>query len=949
MRILWGVFLFVSVFCHAQDYEFGHLTTLEGLSHNEVRKIIKDTDGFLWLGTQNGLNRYDGYRFKIFKNVPNDQSTIVNNCIYDMAVSKNKLWLATLSGISILNTKTLQVITPESLSQAVGDKQVFNVFFDGNKTVWLSTKDDNFTIDINTYKLEKVLKGYKVACLGRGINNKLWIGTDKGLLYYNNINKTILHNYNFGPFNAYSLDHIYTNEFGEVWATQANSLYRFQSVRNRFVKVHESNVLNTIDEDASGQLFIGSYGGGLIRYNRSSGLFSANRANALELNSLSSDDVYDVFIDEENILWVGTQEGLDYYDFTRHKFKSLIHVPNEPNSLSSSFVQSISQGIQGDILVGMRSGIDQITFNNAYQGFTVSRFKQEKITTNFDGLLISCLYWDSKQRLWIGTEGQGCFLYDKTTQSATQFKNTSIGKPSTHFNSVNAIIEDHLGNIWLGTNTGVCKLKKQNNSYTFEHIRQIPDTFNLSAVYALLEDHKNRIWLATNGGGVFLINNTESSSGLLQFKQDPEKQHSLSSDRVFVAFQDSKNRIWFGTTGGGLNLLEENNTKKQSFKFKRYTEAEGLADNEVNAILEDNSGVLWISTNKGLSKLNPETAIFYNYSQYDGVLKGKFRKNSCWKDANGTLFFGGVSGINYFNPDSLKISKTLPKPAFTAIEIDEKEVTSQQELDGHIIFTNSLESGTQITLPYGYNRFDLFFTALSYTSPIRNQYTYKLEGVDQEWKEVSGKNPKAAYSNLPAGTFRFYLKAANSDGAWSSEPIYLDVIVKHSFWEGKKVKIIVALLIGMLLVFAFLLVQKKRRNKLFDKAYAKKQKNSKPISEEANQENLLKAKQLQQLMEVEQLYLNTELSLNDLADKLEVSPNYISMLLNDYVGKSFYDYVNAFRVDEVKKRLLDPAYSNQTLSAIGGDCGFNTKSTFNRIFKNFTGKTPSQFQKEQLK
>ncbi|WP_345007686.1 helix-turn-helix domain-containing protein, partial [Snuella lapsa] len=258
-----------------------------------------------------------------------------------------------------------------------------------------------------------------------------------------------------------------------------------------------------------------------------------------------------------------------------------------------------------------------------------------------------------------------------------------------------------------------------------------------------------------------------------------------------------------------------------------------------------------------------------------------------------------------------------------------------------IVLGSPLQSGSEITLPFGKNRFEIEFSALSYSSAYRNEYLYKLDGIDANWSRISGKNPLAIYSLLPSGRYRFKVKAANNDGVWNNAPIYLDVYVKSDVLNSKMLKVVIVSLI-ILIPFLITGVLIGRQNR---KALRKPQK-TEVVIPEIDSENKEKLVALEVLMKSEKLYLDPDLRLSNLANKIDVSSNHLSMLLNDYVGLNFYDYVNYYRVEEVKKRLMDLRYQHQTISSIGGDCGFNSKSAFYRIFKNVTGKTPSQYQKE---
>lgn len=931
-------------FCFSQDYKFHHISTIDGLSHNEVRKIVKDTEGFFWFGTQNGLNRFDGYRLKVFKNDPNDSTTIKADKIYALATSEDKLWVGTSNGISVLDTRSLVVVPSPKISALLHDKTVLELFHDSNGRIWVATEKQNFIIDTATLDIQSYLDSYRIVSIAKGFSDYYWIGTDKGLLKYDIKKASIVKNYDINGFNLYDQNQVYTNSYGEVWVTAGDNLYRYQSKRDRFVLEYRSKALNSIAENKEGTLFFGSYGGGLLKYDRATGLFSTLNADYGRNFTISSNDVYDVYVDDEDILWVGTQEGLDYYDYTRHRFRSLVHNPRNESSLRSSFVQSL-WGISKDTLwVGTREGIDEVVFKEGYSDPKVTPIEVvgEKLNELKDKY-ISFIYKDSKNRVWIGTQFKGLFMYQKSEKSLRHFEHRDDDSTSLIYNGALSAFEDNQGRLWFGSDGGLSLLHETfAGEFIFENFSQSNfkgQQFSLEHIYSIWQDSKQRIWLAMNGGGVGLLKENEGQKEFQVFKHDPADPRSLSNDEVFVIFEDSKERLWFGTSQGGLNLLVESEMKgkAQNFCFDSYTEAEGLSDNEVNAILEDASGDLWVATNTGLTKFDVANKVFINYNTYDGILKGKFRKNARWRNEDGTMFFGGAAGINFFNPDSSNMNMIIPSPRFTRLSIDGKEIALGQELYGRVVISSPLESGSQINLPVNSNNFQIRFAALSFASAYRNEYFYKLDGFDTEWQSVSGQNPSVSYSLLPPGKYRLNVKASNNDGVLNEDPIFLDIEVRSNTLNN------IVLIIGMILIggiiIAFLL---RKTSYIKDRQMKKKPKS---LLLQPNDGDMAIIKDLESLMETEKLHLDPELGLNTLAQKLEVAPNYLSMLLNDYIGKNFHDYVNFYRIEDVKKRLLDPSYNNKTISSIGGDCGFNSKSAFNRIFKNSTGVTPSEYRK----
>ena len=949
------IFFLTLNFGWSQEYKFQHITTVDGLSHNEVRKIVKDNQGFLWFGTQNGLNRFDGYRFKVFKNVPNDSSGIIGDKIYSLAVSKDKLWVGTITGLSIINTVTLDVISTPSIHESIGTKGILQLFYDGSNKVWVSTEDENFIIDTESLEVESALKGYKIASVAKSLDNNYWVGTDKGLLRLESNSNTIIKNYEIGSFDVYSLDEIFANSYGEVWLTISDNIYRYQSERDRFIEVYSSKSLNAISEDDNGNIFFGSYSNGLLKYSRKTGKYERLLANPENHLSISSNDVYDIYVDDENIIWVGTQEGLDYYDFSRHRFNSLVHLPENNNSLRSSFVQTMFQDTDGTFWVGTREGIDHVNFKIGYSNPKITHIDMG--SKGFDSLnsdYVTSIYRDSKGRMWIATMSDGLYLIHEKQNIFKHFLHDSALQSSIASSSVRAIMEDHLGRLWFGTGGGLSLLNQQNdNEYTFENLgypKLNTNNMPLNDVYSVFEDSKHRIWIGTNNGGLCLLQERGGNKSFLRFNHVPTDPESISNDEVFVIYEDIKRRVWFGTSAAGLNLLKEDGPSdiNNGYYFQRYTESDGLSDNEINAILEDDQGDLWIATNTGFSEFNATAETFTNYSTYDGVLKGKFRKNARWKTEDGTLFFGGASGINYFNPKNFKLNDIIPDPVFLELLIDGKAIEVGQSLDNSIILSEPLSSGSVVRLPGNDNGFQIEFASLSFASPLRNQFSYKLVGMDDDWRYTTGKDPSARYSRLKPGNYRFYLKASNNDGVWNDNPIFLDIKVLPYISDRGIVKIGIGIMLLLILAMGVLGFRLYKGRTQTNDSHAKNKKPTKAIDPDMDSDNLKKVRELNVLMETEKIYMDSELSLTHLAEKIDVSTNHLSMLLNEYIGKNFYDYINNFRVEEVKSRLRDPSYQKQTLSSIGGDCGFNSKSAFNRIFKNLTGKTPSEFQNSSL-
>lgn len=953
MVTLLGVLIPINIL--SQTYEFQHITTIDGLSHNEVRKIVKDSYGYLWLGTQSGLSRYDGIDFEVYKASNSDLSHHIHgDKIYSLAASSKKIWVGTTTGLSIINSNTGAVLDnelPDEKFSQLKTSFINCIISDTNDDVWLSSGAGNFMINTSSYALTEILKGYSIFSFKEIANGNMWIGTNKGVILYNTGLQQIIETYS-GPGHV---ENFYIDKFGILWTASGSGIYRFIPEKNRFLNMFSAHGVNAIAEAKNGDMLFSSYGDGLVVYSRNDEKFYGLSSDPKNQKSLSSNDLYDILLDREGLVWVGTQEGLDVYDWTRSRFSELIHDPDNLNSLSNNFIQGIYKDKENSFWFGTRDkGVDRVLFNKGSYKEPIFEhiFPDVSDKDKLWGNTISSIYEDQKNRFWIASLGRGVNLYNKKEKTFQHFTKDIDNPNSIASNQVMSILEDHKGRIWFGTLGGLSLMQEGIDSEisfrNFYSQKYDNGSLNLNAIFKVFQDSKKRIWIAMNRGGIGLMH--EEKDGRIWFERfmhSNKNEKSISSDEVFIIFEDSKKRVWFGTSSGGLNLLIEetqNETNEIKYSFKRYTENEGLSDNEVNSILEDGSSKLWVATNKGFSHFDPETEEFVNYTTYDGVLKGKFRKNSAYKNSDGTMFFGGTAGVNYFNPDKFVKNKVKPKPRFTSLFLDGKKIESEQKIDNKIVFNEELSSGTTISLSEKYNRFEIHFTALSFASPLRNKYKYKLEDVDIDWIETTNDNLKASYFDLPGGEYKFLLKAANNDGLWNAKPIYLNVSVKSTFLGTILKNKGILLLIGSVLIFG--LGFGFRKKKIEQRIAKLKITKEKKIDQNKVEENKLVVDKLMESMETEKLYMNPLLNLQLLADKLNITPNHLSLVLNDCVGNNFYDFINSYRVDEVKRRLVDPKYKNQTLLSISGDCGFNSKSAFNRIFKNFTGKTPSQFQKE---
>ncbi|MCL3781088.1 helix-turn-helix domain-containing protein [Prolixibacteraceae bacterium JC049] len=944
-----AIVLFQCSVAWSNSFKFHHQTTENGLSHNEVRLIKQDKDGLLWLGTQNGLCAYDGYRYKTFKFDENNEHSLISDKIYSLAPSaRGGMWVGTTIGLNYVHSINGPVDRWQdtlSIYTGLNSAHINYLLEDSREQLWVNCSTGNYLYNIPKNKVEKVFDGKGVNSFYEEPDGTFWIAFTDRLVQYDRDNRKEIHSYNI------KVRRLEVDQFGILWALGGRSLYQFMPNENRFAKeaiskqIAQGGILNELTFDKNGNIWLSGYGAGVRVYLRDTHELKEYRSNPILQTSISSDDVYSVYTDHSGVVWVGTQEGLDFYDWSRDRFKQWQHIPSDSTSLACNFVQAIARDKSGRLLVGTRdNGVQQAIINGDKAVFRSNIFKGEN-TRYLRSAYVAGIFTDSRKRTWISTMESGLFM-QQNDEPIKRFIYRSNNSSSLASNRIASVIEDRRGRIWVATMSGLCLLDESDGNYKFhrfEHNPYDPKTISLNAIFKVFMDSKGRIWLAINNGGVNLLH--EEKDGKIWFERFMHlaaDSTSISSNEAFVVFEDSKKQLWAGTSAMGINRITEvEENGKTKFKFKAYTEADGLADNEVNSVLEDEFGYLWIATNRGLSRFNPKTETFVNYNTYDGVVKGKFRKNAAWRDNDGTMYFGGAGGINSFKPTEFPVNNFVPTIKVTSLFIDQEEVEVGKALADNIVLNERLNPNATIHLKYPQNRFRLKMAALSYASVRRNQYQWKMDDIDNSWNSYKGNEPEIVYADLPKGKYQLQIKVANNDGKWQPKPYVLNIEVSG---ENNWLVLILSLVGAGILV---ILILKFRKTTIEPIALDNISEKKKEL--EVPKEAQLVIDELNRLMNEEKLYLNCNLGLNELADILKQTPNQLSAILNDYIGKNFYEYINEFRVEEVKSRLVDPANDSKTILGVAWDCGFNSKSAFNRIFKTTTGMTPSEFQKKHKK
>lgn len=771
---------------------FEHISIEQGLSQSSVLCMLQDSKGFLWFGTWDGLNKYDGYSFTVYKYDPEDPYSLGDNTVWSMVEDRaGVLWVGTGRGLDKFDRETGRFVhyqndpgDPRSMS----GNRVSSVYEDHSGALWVGTEDGLNRFERNTKQFThyrndpgdpRSLGNDTVRSIYEDRAGVLWIGTRGGLDRFDRETGYFTH-YRSDPNDPYSLSGdtvvaIHEDQAGAFWiGTTSRGLNRFDRETGRFTpyRYHpndprslSSDAVTAIYEDQSGTLWIGTSEDGLNQFDRESEEFIHYQHDPGDPGSLSNDRVWSIYEDRSGVLWIGTNGGgLNTFDVRRRGFVRYQHDPNDPDSLGYNDVLGIYEDTSGALWIGTAGGgLDRLDRETG-------RFTHYRNDPNdpysLSGDFVVALYVDRAGVLWAGTYGQGLNRFDQETDHFIHYQHDPNNPRSLSDNVVYSIYEDRSGVLWIGTlGGGLDQFDRQTESFT-HYKSDLADPQSLSGddIRSIYEDPAGALWIGTDEG----LNRFDRATGrFTRYQHDPNNPNSLGDDLVLSVHQDQLGVLWIGTNGSGLDKLDP-----KTGTFAHYREKDGLPNNVVYGILEDNRGNLWLSTNKGISKFDPRTEVFKNYDVKDGLQSNEFNGGSYHQSKNGEMFFGGVNGLTAFYPENIKDNPYIPPIVLTSLTRGGENVEPGM----------ATESVKEVSFRWPNNFFEFEFAALSYSRPEKNQYAYMLERFDKDWNYI-GTRRFGKYTNLPGGTYTLRLKGSNSDGTWNEEGISVIVTIVPRFWE----------------------------------------------------------------------------------------------------------------------------------------------------------------------
>lgn len=814
LSILTTLLLSLNIYAD-NSFSFKNFSVDNSLSYQSVRSITQDRDGFIWLGTQEGVQRFDGYQSINFYHDKNKPNSLTSNEISKILIDSNdKVWIATRGGgINVYQkgTDDFHHITSETESLALNNNNVNIIIEDRNGHIWAGTEDglniifrekEKWHIKLIRQELgnPNSLSNNMVETLLQTLSGDIWVGTSGGGVSIFDLDgkfKRSIKLVDENNLTAKLIKALYQDKQGNIWiGTSDRGIFKFnvttkEMIHYEFDENDEnsigSNFVSDIQQDSTGKIIIAT-DRGLMVYQDDKDNFIRITHSITNPFSITTDFVLTIFEDKNKMIWIGTFSGVSRWDPYMTTF-SQYNDPNHPE-VASSLVLNFGQLDENNIVISTYSkGLYKFSNQN-------NEIKPLLLNNLFKNYRVMTMLVDGRT-LWVGTRASGLFEYDLDSNKYKVYQNSKNDPYSLSANSVTDIIKDKDGNIWISTyHRGINRLKKDGNFERFEVLKNSSsNTPSSNHILMLLEDHLGYIWLGTYEGGLNRFN--PKTKKFIHLKNDPGNKKSLSGDVAWVMTQDRENNLWIGTQAEGLNLLRAEDLNNENYVFSHYNLDDGMKDQTIWGIVEDESGKLWFSTNKGISRLSPKNAIFKHFGTRHGLIDLEYNHGASFIDSNGIIYFGSAKGFTSVDPKFTSAEQSAPIVRLTDIH----------KLNEAMTFDTSLSQLTSITFDYSDQLVSFDYVGLNYSDPRSTRYKYRLLGLNDEWIDA-GKARRATYTNLPQGTYQLQIIAGNSDDVWS-EPYQLEVVMNPAPWNTWWAYLLYAIFIAIALLTYSRLLNKK--------------------------------------------------------------------------------------------------------------------------------------------
>ncbi len=845
-----------------KEVRFSKLTRNDGLSHNNVDAIFQDKYGFLWFGTKNGLNRYDGYELKPFRHQVYDNNTAASSSFCKIVGDENgNLWFGTKRGLDCydpINHKFTHFTADSKSKNRLSSNNISSIATDKKGNVWVATLEGGLNkINIKNSSCKHYMHNLKntnsiasndVYDIQVDDKNNLWIGTGNSLDYLDVETNTFTH-FTIG-YEGYDehkhliIKALLLDSQEILWIGTSSGLFTLDVSLGLFTP-YKSDVLNpnsiadnninTLLEDSNNDIWIGTENG-LSHFSKSTQLFTNYLYNPNNPSSISNNRIISLYEDRSKILWIGTKGGgINKLDLKRKAFYNWHISKNKSYVLFNPNITSIARDSAGKIYLGTSgSGISvcEIKTKN-HKCNDVELFNTSKYIP--DNQIRSICY--HRGTLWVGmnTGGLTAINYKNGKYSVKNFKNTGDSTGISN-NQVNAIISDKNGCLWIATRNGLNKMmctvdKSEVYFITYKHSFGQKNTISDNNITSLLQDREGNIWLGTYDKGIDKIDiNTQK---ITHYEHVPNSNNSLSSNRINCITEDHLGRIWIATVDRGLDVFNPGNNV-----FAHYNTHSVIASNEIMSMIKDLNNNLWISTSKGIVKLDIKTEKFDMYDISDGIINDGFNKNAAYIDESGWLYFGTNSGLVYFDPKKIQANNIKPDIVITNFTtLSDKKWTKKD------IFVSKYNSeNSTIELEHDENIFAIEFAALDYTNPEKNIYQYKIDEIHKDWIDY-GKQRKITVTSLSSGDYTLRIRGSNNDEIFNKKGVSLKIKIKPAFIETNIFYAIISIIVIILSVWVYSYLVEMRTNKILaEKNQELEHANIKLLESEQNLKSLNQSK-----------------------------------------------------------------------------------------------------------
>ena len=799
MRPLCLLVLFILSFSNVRANNIKSLTVDNGLSQSMVYSIIQDSRGFMWFGTQDGLNRYDGTSVKVFKHSPYKKfSPGCDRYLCSFEFDNNTLWFGTVQGVYMYNISLdrFSKLIYRDVDNGLCNASIRNIIRDRSGNIWIvgdgafvlkmdATRQSTL-IDLSSHLMQHGIEPTIVSIRDVLVNadGKVWFGTTgAGMISYNTNNEQIdlyTHLTDVNALLQYSPDRILIGTSGKGLQLFNINTQHCQD----FLKYDEENssplYIRKLLKASDGKIWIGTETGVFV-YEPRTQTFVSYKHKYSDVYSISDNAIHSIAEDRDGGIWVGTYFGGVNYFSPTEGFKKYYPISDE-NSVSGRCISEFCQDVNGDLWIATEdAGLNKYTVSTGL-------FSQGIIPAKNTHALLA-----DNDNLWVGTFSSGLYRVSIKTGKYKNYKHTNSPNMLSS-NDVYALFKDSYGSIWVGTSKGLHQYNPGDDSFVSINPKQI-----VKQVNDIKEDAKGRIWIATIGGGVFLYDRVTDSWKL--YSKDEDGDVSLLN-ATCLEF-DINGRLWLGTMTSGLYIY---NSSSDSFK-KKFTSSNGLINNMIYSLVKDRSGNIWGSTNKGLFRVDQETLYISTYTKENGLLSDQFNFKSGFLSKSGRMYFGGISGYVSFIPENIPRSSTTGEIMITSLELDNQMVDVRE--GNKPILLESIMNTKSIDIPHYYSNFGLELSEIKYSHSVKNEYYYILEGWDRMWNPIT-LPAKVNYSSVPYGKYAFVIKAS----PYSDEDILkLGVNLLPPFYMSKIAYALYAFLFLLLLIFLYYVISKKVKDK----------------------------------------------------------------------------------------------------------------------------------------